>query len=75
VFLRDTEFAGSILPPSDWNQRRHFRVAERRNVRRARPESAVDFPPCVLGVDEAEKPAKAKDSFRRAKRAVSRRWS
>src|SRR6516225_4410364 len=27
------------------------------------------------GLDEAEKPAKAKDSFRRAKRAVSRRWS
>jgi hypothetical protein len=31
--------------------------------------------PCVLGLDEAEKPAKAKDSFRRAKRTVSRRWS
>jgi hypothetical protein len=41
----------------------------------ARAESAVDFAPLRLGLDEAEKPAKRKDSFRRAKRAVSRRWS
>jgi hypothetical protein len=70
-----TEFTWSILPPGDWNRRRQFRVAEWRNVRRARPESAVDFAPCVLGVDEAEKPAKTKGFFRRAKRAVSQRWA
>ena len=40
--------------------RRQFRVASSRNVRHASPESAVDFAPCVLDLDEAEKPAKAK---------------
>jgi hypothetical protein len=35
-------------PPSSWSTRRHFRVANSRDVRHA-PESAVDFAPLRLG--------------------------
>jgi hypothetical protein len=40
--------------------RRHFRVADSRNVRRASPNAPLISLPCVLAFDEAEKPAKAK---------------
>jgi hypothetical protein len=40
--------------------RRHFRVAEPRYVRRASPESAVDFAPLRFGRRRGGKPAKAK---------------
>jgi len=40
--------------------RRHFRVAESGSARHARPEGRRFRGFCVLGLDEAEKPAKAK---------------
>ena len=49
-----------IIPPSDWNRRRQFRVAEPRDVRHGALKPPLISPLCVLGLDEAEKPAKAK---------------
>src|SRR6516162_7012482 len=68
-----TEFAGSILPPSGWNRRRHFRavlsdsnalrrhfrVAGARDVRRASSESDVDFAPLRFGPRRGGKTSKS----------------
>jgi hypothetical protein len=48
----------SVLSDSN-GLRRHFRVAERRNVRRARPESAVDFAPLRFGPRRGGKTSKS----------------
>jgi hypothetical protein len=52
--------------------RRHFRVADSRTVRRARPESAVDFALLHFGPRRGGKTGKSEAFFRRAKRTVSR---
>ena len=48
----------SVLSDSN-GLRRHFRVAERRNVRRAGPEAAVDFVPLRLGPRRGGKTSKS----------------
>jgi hypothetical protein len=59
---------------SDSNGLRHSRVAGPRNLRRASREAAVDFAALAFWASKSGKTAKAKGFFRRAKRAVSRRW-